>query len=70
MWTAILGILNGFLSVADRLLSAWMLNKERQAGRDEVALEVTEQALKDMEKAREIDSRPMPADRQRILDRL
>jgi hypothetical protein len=70
MWTAILGILNGFLAVADKLLSSWQVSQERQAGRNEVELENAEKSLTDMEKANEIDSRPPVTNRTELLKRL
>lgn len=70
MWSAILGILNGLLSVADRLVGLWQSHRERQAGRNEAILEQKEQALSDLNKAHEIDKRPVPSDPRDILNRL
>jgi hypothetical protein len=70
MWTAVLGILNGALAVFDKLLTSWMISREREAGRQEAELERADQALKDLEKAREIEARPQSLDPPDILRRL
>jgi hypothetical protein len=69
-WTTILNILNGFLSVVDRCLSAWHDSQERQAGRNEVTLENYKQDLSNLEKAHEIDQRPPVSDVDALLERM
>lgn len=70
MWTSIIGIVNGLLGVVDRVLSFWLSERERQAGRNEVRLEAAERAIKDEERADEIDARPAVRDRSELLKRL
>jgi hypothetical protein len=70
MWVTILGILNGALDVASRLLSVFHDSQERKAGRDEAELARAAEALTQMEKANEIDNRPLVSDPTELLERL
>lgn len=66
MW---LGLLNGLVSVFNKLLSVWSEYKLRQAGRNEVSLEMANKELKDLEIADEIELAPRPG-RAELLKRL
>ncbi len=66
MWAS---ILNGALSLFNKLLSVWSEYKLRQAGRNEVSLEMATKELKDMEIADEIEMAPRPG-RAELLKRL
>jgi hypothetical protein len=66
----LLGIISGLLKIATLvvpLIAAW---RSEQTGRREARLESLEEERANVQKANEIDSRPVPDDRDDILSRL
>jgi hypothetical protein len=70
MWTSIVSIFSGLISVLDRIFSVWQSERERQAGRNEERLQNARDAINARRKADEIDARPSIADRAELLKRL
>jgi hypothetical protein len=66
MW---LSLVSGCVSLFNKFLSVWSEYKLRQAGRNEVSLEMANKELKDMEIADEIEMAPSPG-RDELLKRL
>jgi hypothetical protein len=70
MWASIIGIINGLGQVLNKILSVWMSERERQAGRNEERLQNAREAIEAQRKADEIDARPSIRDRAELLKRL
>lgn len=70
MWLALLGLLSGLADLASKYASYLTDEKLREAGRNEVQVATLEEKVKAYAIAQEVDSKPTPASKSAILNRL